>query len=201
MKFKRRFWIRPSFSTESSDSAPAAGGEDLSALRSALEKERKRNDELAKKLKQREDAEALQNKSLQDQVTQLQQEKAALEQKLETQATEHQQQLLRRDVARSFSDALAAAKVLPEYRDRFGDLEQSLTVENGKLMQDGKPFDAASLRTKYPAMFAADNQAAGSGASGSNGSGGNGSARVISTLAETATVDPADLVSGKVVLE
>lgn len=106
-------------------------------------------------------------------------------------------------MSRQFTDQLAAAKVLPEYRDRFGDIESSLTVENGKLMRDGQPFDVAGLRQKYPGMFAPAVDAAGSGSAPSNGTASAGGVRIVSgsDIEATRSVDPADLASGKVVIE
>jgi chromosome segregation ATPase len=69
-------------------------------------------------------------------------------------------------VGSAFDQALTAAGVLPQYRDRFSDQMANLRWENGAVTTaDGASLQdfAANLRSQYPALFAAENNASGAG--------------------------------------
>lgn len=111
-----------------------------------------------------------------------------------------QGQLTQKDVNLHFNNALAEAKVLPEYRNLFDGMAGSLKFENGKLLnQDGQPFDALALRTQYPAMFAPQSDASGSNASGSSGNSGSSESKAVNSANGVVSgVDPADVLAGTV---
>lgn len=141
-----------------------------------------------------------QSQTLTEQLATTRRELEQLRQSSEKTIADLQGQLQQKDVSLHFGNALASANVLPEYRDRFNDVANSLKVEGDKLLtQDGQPFDAASLKSKYPAMFAPDADASGSNASGSSGTAGSSESKAVnSTNGVVSGVDPADVLAGTV---
>jgi hypothetical protein len=188
-----------------SDETETTETEDLSGLKNLVAKLRKQTDDLTKKLKAYDgidpDKARAAEKTLQEQLdyakSQLEETKSQYEKDMAT----LKQQLTHKDINFAFGDALVAAKVLPEYRDRFNDISSNLEYRDGALWQGGKPFDPKTLRDKYPAMFAAEVQANGGAAPGA----GNGKVEQVrsvkaSDVAAIEALNPADVASGKVVI-
>jgi hypothetical protein len=141
--------------------------------------------------------------SLSEQLANTQRQFNEYKQTAEAEKTQLQGQLTQKDTGYHFRDALSAAGVLPEYRDRFNDVAAGLKFEGGKLKtSEGNDFDASSLRTTYPAMFAAVSDGAGSGAGGSNGAPAANAAKVIEAKNGIITgVEPSAILKGEVVIK
>lgn len=141
--------------------------------------------------------------SLSEQLAHSQRQFNEFKQQTEAEKTALQQQLQQKDTGYHFRDQLASAGVLPEYRDRFNDVSNGLKFEGDKLLtQDNQPFDAGSLRTKYPAMFAPIADASGSGASGSNATPTANQPKVVTAQNGVISgVDPAAVLNGSVVIK
>lgn len=141
-----------------------------------------------------------QSQTLTEQLAATRQELNQLKQTSTQTIADLQTQLTQKDVGMQFNNALSQAGVLPQYRNLLDNVAGSLKLENGKLVsQDGKPFDAASLRTQYPAMFAPEADASGNGASGSSGNSGSSESKAVnSTNGVVSGVDPADVLAGTV---
>ena len=179
--------------------------EDLSGLKNLVSKLRKQVDDQTKKLKifdgiDPEKARAAE-RTLQEQLAYSVSQYEELQETYNVDTAKLQQQITNKDVSFAFTDALATAKVLPEYRDRFADISANLEYRDGALWQGGKPFDSKTLRDKYPAMFAPEVNANGGAAPG----GGNGQGDQIrsvkaSDVAAIAAINPDDVASGKVVI-
>lgn len=203
-----RRWKPAIFPADDAGAGEGGGGAptqaDIATLKKTLDAERALREKAEKLLKTKQDAEDLANKSLTEQVATLTAKLAETEGKVSTLTTEYEAKLTKAATSYKFTQALQNAGVLPEYADRFGDVADTLSLDRDQLMADGKPFDAAELRKKYPAMFAAAPEGAGSGAtSGTTPPPSSGDVRVIkaSDRAAISAVDPADLISGKVVIE
>ncbi len=179
------------------------------ALRKLAEKDQQLT-QANEKLKQYEGIDPEQanrdRQSLSDQLANTQRQfneyKQATTQQIEALTADFNTQLNQKDVAFNFSSALGSAGVLPEYRDRFGDVAGSLKFEHGKLLNaDGSEFNTSSLREKYPAMFAAVGDGAGSGATGSTTAPTTQGTKTVKAENGVITgVDPADMIGGKVVI-
>lgn len=141
--------------------------------------------------------------SLSDQLANTQRQFNDFKQQTEAEKSQLQQSLQQKDVGYHFRDQLAAAGVLPEYRDRFNDVANGLKFEGDKLLTaDNQPFDAGSLRQKYPAMFAPIGDAAGSGATGSNTTATGNQPKVVNPQNGVISgVDPAAILNGSVVIK
>jgi hypothetical protein len=200
----RRFAPAIALSPDDGASGGTAGGgaEDLSALKSALAKERAARERLENRLKafdgvdpeNARHAEA----TLREQLTDLQRQVDETKARYDRDTADLTKKLTTKDIGYQFTAALADLGVLPEYRDRFGDIAAGLELADGKLTRNGQPFSPAELRTKYPAMFKAENQAAGTGANGTSGRSPDGT-KTIPASANNA--NPDDLITGKVVLD
>jgi hypothetical protein len=177
---------------------------DIAALKKTLDAERGLREKAEKALKTKQDAEDLANKTLTEQVATLTAKLAETEGNVQTITADYEAKLTKTQTTYKFAQALTAAGVLPEYADRFGDVAGQLSLDRDQLMADGKPFDPTELRKKYPAMFAAAPEGAGSGATGgTTPAASSGDVRVVkaSDRAAMSALDPADLISGKVVIE
>lgn len=141
--------------------------------------------------------------SLSEQLSNTQRQFNEFKQQSEAEKTALQKQLQQKDVDYHFRDQLASAGVLPEYRDRFNDLAASLQYDADKLQTSGgEPFDVASLRDKYPAMFAPVAAPAGSGATGSNATPTSNQPKVVNpSNGVISGVDPAAILDGSVVIK
>ena len=184
----------------------SGGGDDLTGLKTALTSERKRAEAAEKKLKEMETQQELSNKTLAEQVAALQGQLAQTQTQYETERQQLTGQLTQRDIRSAFVNAYGGSKGLPEYADvLYAHLGANLQLSDGKVVtKEGKPLDVAiaAARSQFPAMFAPENVAAGSGVSPSS-SNGSSSVRLI-TASDTEAVrgvNPDDLVSGKVVLD
>jgi hypothetical protein len=203
-----RRWKPAIFPADDSGAGEGGGGAptqaDILALKKTLDSERALREKAEKLLKAKQDAEDLAKQSLTDQVAALTAQLAEAQGKYETTVADYEGKLTKTQTTYKFAAALQAAGVLPEYADRFGDVAGKLSLDRDQLMADGKPFDPKELRAKYPAMFAAAPEGAGSGAAGGTAPPASaGEVRVIkaSDRAAMSAVDPADLISGKVVIE
>jgi len=182
------------------------GAEDLTGLKSALNSERKRAEAAEKKLKELETTQEMSNKTLAEQVASLQSQLAQSQTQFETDRKLLTGQLTQRDIRQAFVNSYGGSKGLPEYADvLYAHLGANLQLSDGKVVtKDGKPLETAiaAARSQFPAMFAPENVAAGSGVSGSV-SRQNGGVRVVNADDTEAVkaVDPNDLVTGKVVLD
>lgn len=203
-----RRWRMAIFPAENSGAGEGGGGaptpEDIATLKKTLNSERALREKAEKLLNAKQQAEDLANKSLTEQVATLTAQLAEAQGKLETTVADYEAKLTKTATTYKFTQALQNAGVLPEYADRFGDVAGTLSLDRDQLMADGKPFDATELRKKYPAMFKAAPEGAGSGATGgTTPPPSSGDVRVIkaSDRAAMSAVNPADLISGKVVIE
>jgi hypothetical protein len=203
-----RHWKPAIFPADDSGAGEGGGGaptpDDIAALKKTLNAERALREKAEKLLNAKQQAEELATKTLTEQVATLTAQLAEAQGKYETTVADYEGKLTQTQTSYKFAAALQAAGVLPEYADRFGDVAGKLSLDREQLMTDGKPFDAAELRAKYPAMFKAAPESAGSGATGGNTPPpSSGEVRVIksSDRAAISAVDPADLISGKVVIE
>jgi hypothetical protein len=199
MSFRR---FAPAIAFSADDGAGAGGAEDLSALKSALAKERAAREKLENRLKAFDglDPENARHaeRTLREQIEDLQLQLDESNARYERDTTDLTKRLTGKDIGYQFTAALSDLGVLPEYRDRFGDIAGSLELADGKLTRNGQPFNPAELRAKYPAMFKADNVPAGSGSNGTSGRSPNGT-QVVAASSNSA--DPSDMMSGKVVLD
>jgi len=203
-----RRWKPAIFPADDPGAGDGGGGAptpaDIVALKKTLDAERGLREKAEKALKVKQDAEDLATKSLTEQVATLTAKLAETEGKVSTLTTEYEAKLTQTKTSYKFAQALQTAGVLPEYADRFGDVAEGLSLDRDQLMSDGKPFDPTELRKKYPAMFKAAPEGAGSGATGgTTPPPSSGDVRVIKASDRVAmsAVDPADLISGKVVIE
>jgi hypothetical protein len=194
------------FLSAPTDSAEGGGGvaaEDTTALKAALAAERKRGDSAEKRLRDLEGQQELANKTLAEQVATLQTQLAQSQSQFEVERQQLTGQLTQRDIRSAFVTAYGGSKGLPEYADvLYAHVGGSLQLADGKVVtSDGKSLDQAiaQAREKFPAMFAPDNVAAGSGLSASTAIA-NPGARVVSA-ANLKGVSAEDLVSGKVILD
>ncbi len=182
------------------------GAEDLTGLKSALTSERRRAEAAEKKLKELETSQEMSNKTLAEQVASLQSQLAQSQTQFEADRQLLTGQLTQRDIRQAFVNSYGGSKGLPEYADvLYAHLGANLQLSDGKVVtKDGKPLETAiaAARAQFPAMFAPENVAAGSGVSGSV-SRQNGGVRVVNAADTEAVkaVDPNDLVTGKVVLD
>ena len=181
------------------------GVEDLSGLKNLVSKLRKQVDDQTKKLKifdgiDPEKARAAE-RTLQEQLAYSVSQFEELQETYDTDTTKLRQQITSKDIDFLFTHALATAKVLPEYRDRFNDIPSTLENREGVLWQGGKPFEPVMLRDKYPAMFAPEVNANGGAApGGGNGQGDQVRSVKSSDVAAIAAINPDDVASGKVVI-
>ena len=146
---------------------PTQPADDTATLKKTLDAVRKEADKLKAQLRDRDEKEALANKSLADQVAQLQTEKANLAQQLKDTESNYTKQLQGKEIGFEFTRSLSKARVLPEYEELLHGHASSLELRDGKIVgKDGSPLDqvVTGLRSKYPAMFAANPEAAGDGA-------------------------------------
>ena len=119
-----------------------------------------------------------------------------------------QAQITRRDIQGEFNKQFGVAKGLSEYQEVLfttaiaGD---NLKLENGVVTTtDGKPLSELLdvFRKSYPAMFAPENDHAGSGSTGSNTTTKSGVQTIKgSDLAAISSLNPEDVANGKVVIE
>lgn len=185
----------------------SAGAEDLTGLKTALGSERKRAEAAERKLKDLETQQELSNKTLAEQVSALQGQLAQTQTQYEAEKQQLTGQLTQRDIRQAFVNAYGGSKGLPEYADvLYAHLGANLQLSDGNVLtKDGKPLDVAiaAARSQFPAMFAPDNVAAGSGVSPSPRSNGSNGARVVKANDAEAVrgINPDDLMSGKVVLD
>ncbi len=125
--------------------------------------------------------------------------------KTRAEATEKalREQLTAKDASQLFSKSLGAVGVLPEYADLFGHVLTDLKLEGGKLLnKDGTEFDPKSLVGKYPAMFAAASDGAGSGSNGNNGKPETTTVKTIEAKNGVISgVDPKAIIDGSVVVK
>lgn len=141
--------------------------------------------------------------SLSDQLANTQRQFNEFKAAAETEKQNLVNQLTAKEIQYKLNDALSAAGVLPEYRDRFGDLSGAMELRDNQLWLGGKEFNAIELREKYPALFAAVQDGAGSGATGSTAvsSGGSSPQVVTSDNGIIAGVSPDAVLKGEVVIK
>lgn len=188
------------------EGAGGGGGEDVSGLKSALNSERKARESAEKRLKDLETQQEMSNKTLAEQVASLQGQLAQTQSQYEAERQQLTGQLTQRDIRSAFVNAYGGSKGLPEYADvLYAHLGVNLQLADGKVVtKEGKPLEVAiaAARSQFPAMFAPENVAAGSGVSASS-SNGSSSPRLVkaSDVDAVRGVSPDDLASGKVVLD
>jgi hypothetical protein len=203
-----RRWKPEIFPADDSGAGEGGGGaptaDDIAALKKTLNSERALREKAEKAVNARKEADELATKTLTEQVAALTAKLAEAQAQLEATTADYEGKLSQTKTTYKFAAALQAAGVLPEYADRFNDVAAQLSLDRDQLMADGKPFDPKELRAKYPAMFAAAPEGAGSGATGGTAPPASaGEVRVVkaSDRAAMSAVDPLDLISGKVVIE
>lgn len=171
---------------------------DVAGLRSALQAERQRANQL------------------QGQLTQLQQQIGDLDLDIARQALTERDRLQEqvqtltsqvhsRDIELTANNVLSA--VLPEYRELFrSTVHSQLQVnEQGQVtVADGRSLDqvATDLKQRYPTMFAADQVATGAGIAPSNGVAPPATQRVSgSNVDAISQLDPVKVAAGEVVID
>jgi hypothetical protein len=202
----RRFRLPLLAPVDTAEVSGSSGGEDLTGLKSALAAERKAREKAERTLQDLQTQQELSNKTLAEQVATLQGQLVSQTQTYESEKSQLAAQLSQRDIRSAFVSAYGGAKGLPEYADvLYAHLGSQLQLSDGKVLTtDGKALSEAiaHTRTQFPAMFAPDNVAAGSGLSASAPQS-NGSLRVVKASDGVSgdTVNPLDMASGKVVLD
>jgi uncharacterized protein (DUF3084 family) len=165
-------------------------GDDLAGLRSALQAERARANQL------------------QGQVQQLTQQYEGIDPNVARQALERlpslEQQLNSTRIESAAGNVLS--QIVPEYRDLFrSSISSQLQVnDQGQVLGgDGRSLDqiATDLKTRFPNMFIADQVATGAGVTASNGGAAPSPSVVTTTNGVITGVNPDDVIGGKVQIQ
>ncbi|NJN89515.1 MAG: hypothetical protein HC878_03485 [Leptolyngbyaceae cyanobacterium SL_5_14] len=192
-KFRPGFYLLPNNGDGTDPTpgpTPTSGGDDLAGLRSALQAERARANQL------------------QGQVQQLTQQYEGIDPTAARQALERlpslEQQLNTTRIESAAGNVLS--QIVPEYRDLFrSSISSQLQVnDQGQVLGgDGRSLDQISsdLKTRFPNMFIADAAPTGAGVTASNGGATPPPSVVTATNGVITGVNPDDVIGGKVQIQ